>query len=174
MPPALTHDPLNKLLVPSAQAILGIRWNFQLPRIALAGPDCRCAGAAATILVLPSAEKFMNDSLATAWTYRPRRRGRVLCSQSSGVRNDPQILCVAGVQMKATLVSGLLMIAVGALMFLAARTQSDFFAYRLLEARARLLWRSRVHAFLQVSGLLVIIAGVLRTVTSYFPLSISF
>lgn len=116
----------------------------------------------------------MNDTLAPAWPFPPRRRGRLLCSQSSGVRNDPEVLCVAGVQMKVTLVSGLLMIAVGALMFLGARTQSDFFAYRLLEARARLLWRSRVHAFLQVSGLLVILAGVLRTVTSYFPLSVSF
>lgn len=76
--------------------------------------------------------------------------------------------------MTVNVVSGLLMIAVGALMFLGGRTQSDFVAYRLLEARARLLWRSRVHAFLQVSGLLVIVAGVLRAVTNYFPLSISF
>ncbi|MGI9613322.1 MAG: hypothetical protein ACR2QO_10465 [Acidimicrobiales bacterium] len=56
---------------------------------------------------------------------------------------------------------GLAMVVVGALMFVGARTQSDFIAYRLIAARARILWGSRVHTFLQVSGALVVLAGVL-------------
>jgi len=56
---------------------------------------------------------------------------------------------------------GLLMVVVGALMFLGARTQSNFIAYRLIAARARILWGNRVHDFLQVSGALVVVAGVL-------------
>ena len=50
---------------------------------------------------------------------------------------------------------GLVMVVVGALMVLGARTQSSFIAYRLIAARARILWGNRVHAFLQVSGVLV-------------------
>lgn len=75
--------------------------------------------------------------------------------------------------MKATLISGLAMIAVGALMVLGARRQSDFVAYRLIEARSRVLWGERVHAFLQLSGLLITLAGVLRAFTSYYPVHIS-
>ena len=56
---------------------------------------------------------------------------------------------------------GLAMVVVGALMFLGARTQSSFIAYRLIAARARVLWGNRVHDFLQVSGVLVVVAGVL-------------
>jgi len=59
---------------------------------------------------------------------------------------------------------GLLMVVVGALMFLGARTQSNFIAYRLIAARARSLWGNRVHDFLQVSGALVVVAGVLVAV----------
>ncbi len=42
---------------------------------------------------------------------------------------------------------GLVMVVVGALMVLGARTQSSFIAYRLIAARARILWGNRVHAF---------------------------
>ena len=56
---------------------------------------------------------------------------------------------------------GVAMVLIGALMFLGARTQSDFIAYRLIAARARILWGNRVHTFLQVSGVLVVVAGVL-------------
>ena len=56
---------------------------------------------------------------------------------------------------------GLAMVVVGALMFLGARTQSNFLAYRLIAARARILWGNRVHDFLQISGILVVVAGVL-------------
>lgn len=55
----------------------------------------------------------------------------------------------------------IVMVVVGALMFLGARTQSNFIAYRLIAGRARILWGDRVHAFLQVSSLLVVLAGVL-------------
>lgn len=53
------------------------------------------------------------------------------------------------------------MMVIGALMFVGARTQSNFIAYRLIAARARILWGTRVHAFLQISGVLVVLAGVL-------------
>ncbi len=56
---------------------------------------------------------------------------------------------------------GLVMMAIGALMFLGARTQSDFIAYRLIAARARPLWGNSVHTFLQVSGVLIVLVGVL-------------
>jgi len=63
--------------------------------------------------------------------------------------------------MEVAMLWGLLMVVVGALMFLGARTQSNFIAYRLIAARARILWGNRVHDFLQVSGALVVVAGVL-------------
>ena len=56
---------------------------------------------------------------------------------------------------------GFAMVVVGSLMFLGARTQSNFIAYRLIAARARILWGNRADAFLQVSGILVVLAGVL-------------
>jgi hypothetical protein len=63
--------------------------------------------------------------------------------------------------MEVEMIWGLVMVVVGALMFLGARTQSNFIAYRLIAARARIVWGNRVHAFLQVSGVLVVLAGVL-------------
>jgi hypothetical protein len=68
--------------------------------------------------------------------------------------------------MEVAVIWGLAMVVVGALMVLGARTQSNFIAYRLIAARARILWGNRVHAFLQVSGLLVILAGVLAAALS--------
>ena len=53
------------------------------------------------------------------------------------------------------------MVLIGGLMVLGGATQTDFVLYRLLAARARLLWGDRVHAFLMVAGMLVAIAGVL-------------
>ena len=53
------------------------------------------------------------------------------------------------------------MVVVAALMVLGARTQSSFTAYRLIAARAAILWGNTVHAFLHVSGVLVAVAGVL-------------
>ena len=64
-------------------------------------------------------------------------------------------------KMERTLIWGLVMVVVGALMVLGARTQSSFIAYRLIAARARILWGNRVHTFLQVSGVLIAVAGVL-------------
>jgi len=56
---------------------------------------------------------------------------------------------------------GVVMVLIGGLMVLGGATQTDFVLYRLLVARARLLWGDRVHAFLMVAGMLVAIAGVL-------------
>jgi len=56
---------------------------------------------------------------------------------------------------------GVVMVLIGGLMVLGGATQTDFVLYRLLAARARLLWGDRVHAFLMVAGMLVAIAGVL-------------
>lgn len=53
------------------------------------------------------------------------------------------------------------MAAIGFLMFLGATLRTEFVLYRLLEARARLLWKDQAHRFLQASGLIVFALGVL-------------
>ena len=61
---------------------------------------------------------------------------------------------------------GVVMIVIGGLMALGGATQSDFFVYRLLAARSRLLWGDRVHAFFIVAGMLVAVAGVVLVVVA--------
>lgn len=56
---------------------------------------------------------------------------------------------------------GLLTAAIGLFMLVCGTIRSEFVVYRLLAARARLLWGDRVHGFFQVSGALVAIMGVL-------------
>lgn len=56
---------------------------------------------------------------------------------------------------------GVAMIAIGALMVAGARAESESLPYRLIAARARVLWKERTHQFLKVSGGLVIIAGLI-------------
>ena len=55
---------------------------------------------------------------------------------------------------------GVVLAAVGVLFFLWGRTESTNVVYRLLVARAGSLWGDRVHRSFEVSGVLIMIAGV--------------
>ncbi len=59
-----------------------------------------------------------------------------------------------------TLIWPLLMIAIGVRMATWARASSPSGAYRVLRARASLLWGERADGFLLVSGALVALAGI--------------
>jgi len=58
---------------------------------------------------------------------------------------------------------GILMATIGLLMLVAGTAKSNFIVYRLMVARSRILWGEgdAVHHFYQVSGLIVMILGVL-------------
>ncbi|MFY9253276.1 MAG: hypothetical protein WAO83_07465 [Fuerstiella sp.] len=58
---------------------------------------------------------------------------------------------------------GSLMAVIGLLMLVAGTAKSEFIVYRLLVARSRILWGEgdAVHRFYQLSGLIVMILGVL-------------
>ena len=56
---------------------------------------------------------------------------------------------------------GVAMAAIGALFVAWGRTQSEFFVYRLLAARSRVLWGDRVHGFYQVVGVMLVVVGLL-------------
>lgn len=56
---------------------------------------------------------------------------------------------------------GIVMVAIGMLMFLGGLTKSEFVVYRLLAARTRLLWGDNVHTFYMAAGLIVAVFGIL-------------
>ena len=56
---------------------------------------------------------------------------------------------------------GSLMVAVGIFMLVCGRLKSQFFLYKLMVARSKVLWGENVHWFYQIVGLIVIIVGVL-------------
>ena len=58
---------------------------------------------------------------------------------------------------------GILMAAVGLFMLVCGTLKSEFIIYRLMVDRSRALWGQgdAVHRFYQVSGLIIIILGVL-------------
>ena len=58
---------------------------------------------------------------------------------------------------------GLLMVAAGLFMLVSGTIKSEFIVYRLMVARSRGLWGQGnvVHRFYQVSGLMIVILGVL-------------
>ena len=56
---------------------------------------------------------------------------------------------------------GLLMAAAGLFMLVCGIAKSEFIIYRLMVARSRILWGDAVHRFHQVSGLIVMVLGVL-------------
>ncbi len=58
---------------------------------------------------------------------------------------------------------GILMAAVGLFMLISGTLKSEFIIYRLMVARSRILWGQgdAVHRFYQVSGLIIVILGVL-------------
>jgi uncharacterized membrane protein len=58
---------------------------------------------------------------------------------------------------------GTLMVAAGLFMLVCGTMKSEFIIYRLMVARSRILWGEgdAVHRFYQVSGLIIIVLGVL-------------
>ncbi len=56
---------------------------------------------------------------------------------------------------------GILMALIGLFFLISAYRESDFIVYRLLAARAQLLWGDRVHLFFKVVGLILILFGLL-------------
>lgn len=56
---------------------------------------------------------------------------------------------------------GLLMIAAGLFMVVCAGLKSQFVIYRLMVARSRMLWGENVHRFYQITGVIVIVFGLL-------------
>ena len=56
---------------------------------------------------------------------------------------------------------GILMVVVGIFMLVCGRLKSQFFLYRLMVARSKMLWGENVHRFYQVVGAIVIVFGVL-------------
>ncbi|MDB0005855.1 hypothetical protein N9E02_01300 [Ilumatobacteraceae bacterium] len=59
---------------------------------------------------------------------------------------------------------GLLMILIGGWIALSAQKKSTNGIYRLLEARARVLWKDNVHRFLSFSGAAIAVVGILLAV----------
>lgn len=51
---------------------------------------------------------------------------------------------------------GILMVLVGLFMIVNAYTKSDFFIYKLIVARSKLLWGDNVHSFLLVVGVILV------------------
>ncbi len=60
-----------------------------------------------------------------------------------------------------SLLWGTLMALAGLLMMVCGSVQSEFFIYRILVARSRILWGDGVHRFYQISGLIITTLGVL-------------
>jgi hypothetical protein len=57
------------------------------------------------------------------------------------------------------------MAAAGLFMFVCATLKSEFLIYRLMVYRAKVLWgENNAHRFLQVSGAIIIVVGVLWAV----------
>ena len=58
---------------------------------------------------------------------------------------------------------GILMAAVGLFMLVCGTLKSEFIVYRLMVARSRIIWGEgdAVHRFFQISGLIILILGVL-------------
>ena len=56
---------------------------------------------------------------------------------------------------------GIAMAAIGAVFVAWGGTRSEFFVYRLLAARSRVLWGDRVHGFYQVVGVILVVVGLL-------------
>jgi hypothetical protein len=64
-------------------------------------------------------------------------------------------------EMTMNILWGLLTAAIGLFMLVCGTTQSEFVVYRLLAARSKILWGDAVHRFFQVSGLIVMVLGIL-------------
>jgi len=56
---------------------------------------------------------------------------------------------------------GLLIVVAGLFLLICGSIKSEFFIYRLMAARSRILWGEHVHRFHQIVGVIIIIVGVL-------------
>ena len=59
------------------------------------------------------------------------------------------------------LIWGILIVVAGLFLLIGGRLKSEFFIYRLIVARSKILWGENTHRFHQVAGALVIVVGVL-------------
>ena len=59
---------------------------------------------------------------------------------------------------------GILTIIIGLFMLVSSIMKSEFIIYKLLVARAKILWGKNAHNFLIISGILVVIMGILMTI----------
>ncbi len=59
---------------------------------------------------------------------------------------------------------GILTIIIGLFMLISSIMKSEFIIYKLLVARAKILWGKNAHNFLMISGILIIIMGILMTI----------
>jgi hypothetical protein len=62
---------------------------------------------------------------------------------------------------KMHILYGTLTVAAGLFLVVCGSRRSEFFIYRLLVARSRILWGEKVHRFHQVAGVMVIVFGLL-------------
>lgn len=60
---------------------------------------------------------------------------------------------------------GVAIAAIGVRYVVWGRQRSESGVYRLLVARARILWGERVHGFFQVAGAMMIVVGVVLAIT---------
>ena len=58
---------------------------------------------------------------------------------------------------------GGLMILAGLLLLIGGTLKSDFILYRLLVARSKILWGEKVYIFHQISGVIIVVIGILMT-----------
>ena len=59
---------------------------------------------------------------------------------------------------------GILIVLAGLFLLVCGRLKSDFFIYRLIVARSKILWGDNTYRFHQVVGAIVIVVGVLVAV----------
>jgi hypothetical protein len=59
---------------------------------------------------------------------------------------------------------GTIMIVVGTFLSIAGFLKSEFFIYRILVARSKILWGDKVHGFYAIIGILVAIMGILLAI----------
>ena len=59
---------------------------------------------------------------------------------------------------------GILVVLAGLFLLVCGRVRSNFFIYRLIVARSKILWGDNTYRFHQIAGAIVIVVGVLVAV----------
>ena len=59
---------------------------------------------------------------------------------------------------------GILIVLAGLFLLVCGRLKSDFFIYRLIVARSKILWGDNTYRFHQIAGTIIIVVGVLVAV----------